>query len=188
MSTIMDRLLEVIRVVGRSSPAETVRLRINIGGFGTDEPVSVRAAIDVASGRVRIATEGPLEVKDRPGWVLVSNLMFGDQRVDVQFRQDDLRAAIGAYFDMSSMQLLSFAPGMERCRPDAKIESDGMDERGRRYRVMPDCGNRHVAVTVAAWYASQQLGMDAAMDMFDDIYGPMPAGPLEGDGLDAFTT
>lgn len=25
MSTIMDRLLEVIRVVGRSSPAETVR-------------------------------------------------------------------------------------------------------------------------------------------------------------------
>lgn len=188
MSTFLDRLLEVMRASRgdqpSSNPDKVVRIRANISGFSGD-PVSLRAALDSESGRIRVASEHPVELKDRPGWVLLSNLPLGDQRVDVRFSQDDLRDAIGHYFSLEQVGMISYADGLERVNPASKIESDGMDERGRVYRISDDFGNRHAAVLAVAWIASRQIGLGAVNEAFDDLYGPMP--DQDGDGFDAYT-
>lgn len=189
MSTFIERVLEVVRAARGSkaqedAPDRIIRIRANIGGFSGD-PVSLRAALDSESGRIRIASEHTVELKDRPGWVLLSNLPLGDQRVDVRFSQDDLRDAIGSYFSLEQVGMIGYADGMERVNPSSKIEADGMDERGRVYRIRDDCGNRHVAVLAVAWLASRQTGLGAVVEAFDDLYGPLDA--QAGDGFDAYT-
>jgi hypothetical protein len=164
---------------------EAIKIRVNIAGYGNqgEAPATVLCAFDPAAGRLLVADVRKMEEGGRAGWLLVTN-QHTDQHCDAFFNPDMLRDSIAAFFSMESMGLVDIAKKAELARPTSKIESDGMDERGVKYRIKSDCGNRQVAVLAACWFANIQRGVGAALDDFDDLYGDV-GGADDGDG--AFT-
>ena len=156
---------------------EAVKIRVNIAGYGNqgEAPATVLCAFDRASGTLRVADERAMESAGRAGWLLVTNQRT-DEHCDAFFSPDMLRDAIAAFFLMESLGLVGIDKKAERARPTSKIESDGMDERGVKYRIKSDCGNKQVAVLAACWFANIQRGVGAALDDFDDLYGDGEAG------------
>lgn len=164
---------------------DIVKIRVNIAGYGNqgETPSTVLCAFSRSTGVLSVADEREMERAGRAGFLLVTNIRT-DANCDAFFAPDMLREAIAAFFMMESQGLVEISKKAERARPTSKIESDGMDERGVKYRIKSDCGNRQVAVLAACWFANIQRGVGAALDDFDDLYGD---GGGDDDAGDAFT-
>lgn len=169
----------------KQATPDIVKIRVSIAGYGPagDAPSTILCAFSRSAGVLKVAEERALEKAGRPGFLLVTNTRT-DENCDAFFSPDMLSDAIAAFFSMESQGLVEIAKSAERARPNTKIESDGMDERGVKYRIKSDCGNRQVAVLAACWFANIQRGVGAALDDFDDLYGD---GGGDDDAGDAFT-
>jgi len=143
----------------------TVLMRINVAGY-FGRPVSVFAAYAPSTDILLVSREGEYEVAERPGFLHVTN-QFRDEHHDAVFSEQDLKAAIGAYFELNALRLLTLGAKVQRLSPDSKIERMGVDERGANYRIAPDINCAQVAVMVACLFASRQRGVNAAQDMAD---------------------
>ncbi len=140
-------------------------MRINVAGY-FGRPVSVFAAYAPATDILLVSREGEYEATERPGFLHITN-QVRDEHHDAVFTEQDLKEAIGAYFELDALRLLTLGPKVQRLSPDSKIERMGVDERGMNYRIAPDINCAQVAVMVACLYASRQRGVDAAQDMAD---------------------
>ncbi len=147
-----------------------IKMRVNISGF-QGQAASLFCAYDPQTDILLAARPADAyEVDSRPGFLHVSN-QAGDPVVDALFDNDGMQEAIQAYFDMDSMGLLQFSDLAQRFNPASKLERDGLDASGPKYRVAPDMSCGQVAVLVACHYARGQRGMATALGMFDEIRG-----------------
>lgn len=153
---------------------ESIRLQASIGGFavgGALGAVSVFGEVDVVSGVLLIDAWAPVRPGDpevrREGCAVVTNNSSTDD-ADAVFTEDDLRDAITDYFDTVNRGLLSLDESIGALNPQAKIEADGLDERGRKYRIAQDMTNSQVAVLVLCWFAQRQAAMLTQLAAFDD--------------------
>ena len=142
-------------------------IRVNIIGYG-GVPASLLCALDTSTGMLRVSDDREIEPGGRPGWLLITNSV-SDESADAFFRRDMLRDAIAAFFDMDSVGLVSLASKAVRADPRSKIEADGIDERGTKYRIKSDCGNRQVAVLAACWFAQMQLSISDSIDLMRGV-------------------
>lgn len=148
--------------------SEPVKMRVNVAGF-QGEAASLFCAYDPSNDLLLVAREGAeYESTRREGFLHISNQQR-DEAIDAHFSNDDLQDAIKAYFEMDSMRLLTIASGAQRANPSSKIERDGLDASGPRYRIAPDMSNAQVATLVACRYAVQQRDIAAASDMMGDV-------------------
>lgn len=143
------------------------KIRINVAGFA-GAAVSVYGAYDPATGVLLVARSGDHDGGEREGFVKVTNT-HADAAFDMVFERDHVKEAIDAYFSMESMRLLTLGEQVQRHNPATKIERDGMDESGPKYRVAPDIGNGHVAVLLACLVARRQRAHSASLEDFKDF-------------------
>lgn len=149
------------------SAKTAMKMRVNIAGFA-GKPVSLFAAYDPKTDMLLVAREGEYEGGQREGFLKVTN-QSRDEFHDAIFTDDETNEAIRAYFDLESLRLITLGAQVQRANPSAKIERDGMDENGTKYRVAPDIGCLQVAVLVAAYYAGKQRGISAMQDAMDEF-------------------
>lgn len=153
---------------------DSIRLQATIGGFaagGSVGAVTVFGEVDVVSGVLLIDAWAPVRPGDvevrREGCAAVTN-NAGTDDADMVFTEDELRDAIVDYFDTVSRGLLVLDQGIAGMNPESKIEPDGLDERGRKYRIANDMTNGQVAVLVLCWFAQRQSAMLTQIAAFDD--------------------
>jgi hypothetical protein len=144
-----------------------IMMRINMAGF-EGKAVSVFGAFDPSNDVLLIAKEGDYEQAERAGFLRITNQQH-DVHHDAVFGDDDMQAAIAAYFELTSLDLLNIGAGAQQCQPSHKIERDGVDAGGMKYRLQPDMKNGQVAVLAACLYASKQRGMAAVNEFMDDL-------------------
>lgn len=144
-----------------------VLIRVNIAGYG-GSPVSMFCAYDPDTDILAVVRETDYEASERAGFLKISN-QDRDAAYDALFTEELTKGAIGAFFELDALKLLSIASKVQRCDPRSKIERDGMDEGGMKYRIAPDISNAQVAVLAAAWYANTQRGVTAVREFAEEM-------------------
>lgn len=145
-----------------------VLIRVNVTGY-KGAGVSIFAAFDAQASVLSVARElGSLELIDRPGFLRISN-QIDDPHRDALFTEDNLSEAIRCYYDMRGAGRLVMAPALQRHDPSNRIEADGVDERGTKYRISPEITCGQVAMLAACWYARHQSGVESAREMFSAL-------------------
>lgn len=137
------------------SEKKPVLMRINIAGYA-DRPASVFAAYDPNSDVLAIARLAKeYEGGPRDGFLKITNQQR-DDAYDAIYTEEETRDSILAFFDMENLGLLTLKGDALRINPANKIERDGMDESGLKFRFAPDISNAQVAVLAAALYGDRQ--------------------------------
>ncbi len=133
-------------------------------------PVNLLGMLDRQTGLILIGKE--LEVNHRQqGALFVTNDAQDPQTAmrNQLFSTEDLRDVIELYFAVDSTGRLAKVASTERHKPAHKIERDGYDERGARYRLADDVSNGNVAVLAIVWSIAQaelaQEGIDFCGEM-----------------------
>lgn len=154
----------------------SIALQATIGGMSSragDKIWTVYGELDVGSGvlLVDVAKEhkpGTPE-KRRAGCGFVTNNANAEDH-DVLFTEPDLQDAIRDYYAFAGRGLLVIEDAIRSHDPESKIEADGMDEHGRKYRLSPDMTNGQIAVMVMCWFAARQSGFARQLEAFDDFF------------------
>ena len=154
----------------------TQGIQTTIGGF-SGAPVTLFSALDEDTGILTFAVIGSVQKGRRQDCVVISNVS-GVER-DMAFDDTLIRDAIDAWQAMKNDRLEDGSPRMiftERARradPSSMIEPDGMNERGRQYRLAEHVGNEAVAALATCLWAggsnSRANVLDTASSMADDL-------------------
>lgn len=144
-----------------------VKMRVNVAGY-KGAPASIFAAYDPSSDILLVARESAYEGGERADFLKLTN-QSRDTAHDAVFTEDDTRAAITAYFELEALKLITLGSAVQRCNPESKIERDGMDEGGMKYRIHPDISNAQVAVLFASLFAGRQRSVGVAQDFMDEM-------------------
>lgn len=122
-------------------------------------PVNLLGMLDKQTGLILIGKE--LEANQQhQGAIFVTNDAKTALR-DQLFETDHLRDALELYFARDGSGRLAMVASTERYKPAHKIERDGYNERGARYRLADDVSNGNVAVLAIVWTMAQA---DTAQD------------------------
>jgi hypothetical protein len=147
---------------------QPVKIRVNIAGFH-GSATSLFCAFDPDNDILLIVSEAEqYESTRREGFLHITN-QDRDETIDATFNNDEVKDAIVAYFEAESLKLLAYGAKATRCNPASKIERDGIDVNGPRYRIAPDMSNGQVAVLVACRYAALQRHVGSAQEMMDEL-------------------
>jgi hypothetical protein len=151
-----------------SKVRDKVKLRVNIAGFA-GPAASIYCGYDPNTDMLLVGKAAELyEGTRRAGFLHITN-QDRDAAVDAVFSNEDMMEAITAYFELEALGLLVIAAESQRFNPQSKIERDGLDTGGPKYRVAPDMSNGQVAVLVACRYAKQQRSIAESLDAFSEI-------------------
>lgn len=136
------------------APSRAVKLRVNVAGHAGDA-VSLFCAFDPANEVLIVAVANPYEAGQREGFLRVTT-QEQDECFDAVFLEEDMRDAINAFFGLDALQLISLSEKARQHDPKHRIERDGIDEHGTKFRINPDITNAQVAVLIASFYAKRQ--------------------------------
>lgn len=145
----------------------TVLLRVNIAGF-SGEPVSLYGAFDHEEDLLLVSDSKTYDPGEATELLKISNQERDTHRDDL-VSDDDMQAAIRAFFEMDGLKLLALGEKAARHNPSNKIERDGVDEGGVRYRISPDITCAQVAVMFACLAASRQRTVNGALAFMEEI-------------------
>jgi hypothetical protein len=124
-------------------------------------------ALDVDSGLFIVAKE--LKFGERPdGAVIVSNDPRSEQR-DSLFTEEKLQDAIRLFFRAQATGVVELLPTVTKHEPSHRIESDGIGEKGTRYRLSPDITNGNVAVLALLSASDSTYRAQAATDFSTEL-------------------
>lgn len=153
--------------MSESEKDSTVLIRVNIAGF-SGEPASLYGAFDHEDDLLLISDTKDYDPGDAADMLKISNQERDTHRDDL-VSDDDLQAAIRAFFEMDGLKLLVIGEKAARHNPSNKIERDGVDEGGVRYRISPDITCSQVAVMFACLAASRQRTVTGALSIMEEI-------------------
>lgn len=152
---------------------DSVPLQSTIGGLaaGAGAVMTLLGEMDPMTGVLLIdaavqVQPGNPEVRHQ-NCAAVSNNPASEAR-DTLFTEEDIRDAIRDYFDFAGRGLLVLDDDVQRFNPQSKIEADGLDDRGRKFRIAPDMTNGQLAVIVMCWFALRQKASTAQIEAFSE--------------------
>lgn len=169
--------------------SDSSRLQVTIGGLATkgSEVHTLLGEIDAASGvllvdfSVRVRA-GEQEKRQEDCAVLTDNPTTKDR--DMLFGEKDVAAAISDYFQFAGRGLLMIDESMAIFDPRSRIEPDGVDESGRKFRIAPDITNGQIAVMAMCWFAVRQRQVASSLEMMesfgDEMYEAFTVGLDDG--------
>lgn len=153
----------------------TQGIQSTITGF-QGVPTTLFSALD-DNGVLTVAAIAALHKTRRDNCVIVSNAQ--GLECDLAFTDSMIRDSIDAWNVLRMDRLDDGSPRMvftERARaadPSSMIESDGLNERGRQYRLAEHVGNVAVAVLATCFWAyradSREQVLDTAASMVDTL-------------------
>lgn len=147
-------------------PADIVKFMVSIAGY-SGPAVTLLCALVNDDGVLVIADESALQEQRKEGFGVVTNLDLPS--VDYRFTDDQLRDAIIAYYARDSQDTLDLDNKLARHSPGQSIATDGIDERGPRYRLSADITNGQIAVLAACAFCARQTPVARAMSMADEL-------------------
>lgn len=140
---------------------------VSIGGFGPAgaQPVTLMAFKSNALGTMTVLSKITYRESPDEGFAFVTNLRL--KNYDCLFKEEHLADAITGYKEAEGMGTILLADDVSKYRP--RIEVDGVDTQGQKYRLHSDIGNAEVAVLALAHFMSRQRGIESLTQMSDDI-------------------
>lgn len=144
-----------------------MKIMVSVGGYGPagSEPVTLTAFKNNALGVLVVLDKVEYREIADEGFAFVTNLRLRDY--DCLFKEEHLADAITAYKEGEGMNTIILADDVARHRP--RIETDGVDTQGQKYRLAADIGNAEVAVLALAHFMSRQRGIESLAPMGDAI-------------------
>lgn len=143
----------------------------SISGFGPagSRPIALACFLDEATSVLVIVQEtDPEEPVDRAaGFGLVSSVMLDDY--DMLFTEEQLGDAVSTYFAMLGSDTVVIEDECMRYSPDQVVRTDGVDEKGMKYKFSDRLGNGVVAVLAACLYARRNIGYQAATSFANEL-------------------
>lgn len=144
-----------------------MRVQCSIAGF-SGLPITLLGSLNEKTGvLVVLKAVAYTEKRLAEDVAMISNADLPD--CDYRFTDDDMRGAIRSYFGRASQDGIDIHDELARYRPDNRIERDGIDERGMKYRCSPDIDNGQIGVLALTAFAEGQRGVSAALDAMDDL-------------------
>lgn len=142
-------------------------MRLNVAGYG-GRPVSLYAVFAPDTGDLLCSECGDMEMGGIPGFLHISTT--GAEAVcDMRFNEQDLSQAIQDYFTMDGMGAVTLDTKIQRFRPTSKIQADGVDVNGVKYRLDGDVQNGHIAILAACFVAQRQRQITNTMEAMDEL-------------------
>jgi len=123
----------------------------SIAGYA-GEPTTLVALLDHATGVLAIAKSVKYREEREDGFAFVTNTRSA--AYDCQFREEYLTESIRDYKESDGNGTVVLSDETQRYRP--RIEADGVDEKGQKYRLAPDIQNGEVAVLALTYYLQCQ--------------------------------
>ena len=150
-----------------SQAAAAMKIMVTIGGYGASgsEPITLAAVKNNALGTLVVLKKITYREIPDDGFAFVTNLRL--KNYDCLFKEEHLADAITAYKEAEGMSTIILEDDVARWRP--RIESDGVDTQGQKYRLAADIGNAEVAILALAHFMSRQRGIESLGRMSDDI-------------------
>lgn len=144
-----------------------MKIMVSIGGYGGAgaEPVTLVAFKNNALGSLTVLQKVTYREVADDGFAFVTNLRL--KNYDCLFKEEHLADAISAYKEAEGMLTIVLDDEVARYRP--RIESDGVDTQGQKYRLAGDISNAEVAVLALAHFMSRQRGIESLGRMSDDL-------------------
>ena len=133
-------------------------------------------ALDMGSGVLMIDVAQSIKPGVKPKRYKESAMATDDataEDYDILFTEDLLQDAIRDYFSFAGRGVLDIGDAVQRHNPASKIEADGLDEHGRKFRLAQDITNGQIAVIVLCWFALKQDGYAKQIAAFDEQVDPI---------------
>jgi hypothetical protein len=144
----------------------TVRLQAEVTGY-SGPAVNLLGALDPDSGLLIVAKE--LAVGERLDGSMVTSNDPRSERRDRLFSEDDLQDSIHLFFRAKSTAMLELLPHVAKHEPAHRIETNGMDENGTKYRMAPDITNGNVAVLALTALADRAYKAQSATSFSQEL-------------------
>lgn len=144
-----------------------MRIVTIISGF-SGQALTLASVFDEKTGVLVISKQlAYREDRPKPDFAIVSNLDL--PACDFTFTEKHLREAIRSYFTRRSQGMLEIDSALGRYLPDNRIEQDGVDEGGRKFRIAPEIDNGQIAVLATVAFIEAQRPISAAINMADEL-------------------
>jgi hypothetical protein len=149
-----------------------MKIVVTVGGYGGagSKSISLAAMRDDATGILSVAKEvkyresAPEPTPEKPErWAFVTNMRLPNY--DCLFTEEHLQAAILAYREGDGMGTFVIDDEVAKYRP--RIEVDGIDTNGQKYRLASDITNGEMAVLALAHFQSRQRTVGALTSQMD---------------------
>ncbi|MBV4524399.1 hypothetical protein KVG88_30455 [Pseudomonas sp. SWRI74] len=143
-----------------------MKIMASVSGYSGDS-VTLLALLDPATGVLAIAkkTRDFREVADE-GYAFVTNTRT--DAYDCLFTEDHWAQAIRDYQVAEGNETVKL--GDEAARFSPRIETDGVDDRGQKYRLHADLTNGEVAVLALVHFQQRQLAISAVDSVMDEWF------------------
>lgn len=141
-------------------------LQATCGGY-TGDPVTVIAAWHDAQGLMVGKVSKVMRGRGAPNVSVVSNLTV--DAWDAWFSDEVMQDAIDLYRQMQADGRLRFHPDAMRADPTMVIQIRKIEERGRKYELLPETTNAQVATLMLCWFAHSISGVEKSMQVIDSL-------------------
>jgi len=144
-----------------------MKILVSIAGYGGagSKPITLAATRDDATGVMTVAKEVKYREEAPKGYAFVTNVKLPNY--DCLFTEEHLQTAILAYREGEGLTTFILADDVARNRP--RIETDGIDPRGQKYRLAADLTNGEMAVLALAYFQSRQRSVSSLTSQMDRI-------------------
>lgn len=146
-----------------------MKILASIGGYGPNgsEAVTI-AALRQPDGILAIIKKTEVFHAERqPGMAFVTNMKLG--AYDCLFQEEHLSTAIRSYKEMQGQGLLTFSADSVRFTP--RVETDGIDEKGQKYRLDENIDNGQMAVLAIVHFVSRQQAITSTATLSERMAG-----------------
>lgn len=128
--------------------------------------VNLLGAVDTDSGYVMVHEELSVDTRDEKA-VFVTNDPRAER--DSLFTEEKLQEAIRLFFRARASGLLELDSSLAKHDPEHKIENDGVDEKGTKYRLDAEITNGNIAVLAMISAANATYGAQATADFAGEM-------------------
>ncbi|POA45536.1 hypothetical protein C1893_23050 [Pseudomonas sp. MPR-ANC1] len=142
-----------------------MKIMASVSGY-TGESVTLVGLIDPATGVLAIAKSVKFRDVGDEGFAFVTNTRT--EAYDSLFTEEHWAQAIRDYVIAQGCQTLAIADAASRWAP--RLETDGVDEKGQKYRLPEDLQNGEVAVLAMVHFQQRQRALNTADDAMDEWF------------------
>lgn len=144
-----------------------MQVLVSIAGYGGEgaKPTTLAAFFDESKGTMVALKEIDFREKAEPGVAFVTNLRL--ENYDCLFTESHLQAAILAYREGVATVAFILADDVSKHRP--RIETDGIDTSGQKYRLDANMTNGQVAVLALAHFQTRQRSVGSLTSQMDKM-------------------
>jgi len=145
-----------------------MKILASIGGYGSTgaEAVTI-AALRQPDGILAIIRQVNYTAERKEGMAFVTNMKL--PAYDCLFLEEHLSAAIRSYKEMEGQGLLTYSDDSMKFTP--RVETDGIDERGQKYRLDQIISNGQMAVLAIVHFVSRQQAITSTATLSERMAG-----------------